>query len=252
MPLHPPVLSVVPARMGSSRFPGKPLALINGKPMIFYVLENCINSSFSSQAVVATPDQEIYDAVASSFSEDHVIYTSSAHERASDRAAEALILLERKYQTTYDIVNMVQGDEPCISPSSIDRAISCLFDDPNVSVVNLASRILSESDIHSLNTIKLVVDINSNAIYFSRSPIPSNTRQEDVSYYKQVCCIPFRRESLLFFNELPETNLEKAESVDMLRLIENNIPIKICRIDELSHPVDTPSDLEIVESILSR
>jgi 3-deoxy-manno-octulosonate cytidylyltransferase (CMP-KDO synthetase) len=176
--------------------------------------------------------------------------TSATHERASDRCAEALITYEKMTGKRYDIVVMVQGDEPMITKSMIKESLIPLISDCSVEVVNLIAKIRETSDLYDPNCIKVVVDCNSDALYLSRNVIPSNTSGSDFIHYRQVCVIPFRRESLIEFNSLQPTPLELAESVDMLRLIENGRKVRMVEITEISYPVDCPKDLERVSRIL--
>ena len=175
--------------------------------------------------------------------------TSDTYERASDRCAEALIKLEKANNTRYDIVVMVQGDEPMTHPEMIAEAVQPLLDDPDVKIVNLLGVIKDAAEFEDRNCIKVVCDLKSNALYFSREPIPSRKKGvEDVPMLKQVCIIPFRRDFLLEYNQMEQTPLEIIESVDMNRLLENGIKIKMVLRDEETYSVDTKADLENVNS----
>ena len=180
------VLALIPARMGSSRFPGKPLAPINGKPMIQHVFENVQSSRALFHTYVATCDREIYDFVQSH--NGRAVMTSSSHERASDRCAEALVALESMNTLTYDIVVMVQGDEPMVTADMIDVSLAPLLENPSIDVVNLYSPITS-SEASNPNVIKVVMDRNLNALYFSRQVIPWYSEIQHPDYCKQVCII---------------------------------------------------------------
>ena len=238
------IVAVIPARMGSSRFPGKPLAPILGRPMIEHVYHRVAMCKTLDAVYVATCDEEIRQAVEGFGGK--AIMTSPAHQRASDRTAEAAESL------TADIVVMVQGDEPMTVPDMVDAAVSPMLDDPDVHCVNLAKRITSEDEYRDPNTIKVVMDGRGDALYFSREPIPT-PRQigiEKIPIFKQVCIIPFRREALLMYARLEPTPLELAESVDMLRFLEHGYRVRLVETDVASHAVDTPADLALVESLM--
>ena len=240
------IVAVIPARMGSSRFPGKPLAPILGSPMIEHVYHRTAQCKKLESVYVATCDEEIRQAVERFGGQ--VIMTSASHERASDRVAEAAQGLAA------DIVVMVQGDEPMVIPEMIDSAVAPMLDDPNIRCVNLAKPIDSEEEYRDPNTIKVVMDRNGDALYFSREPVPT-LRILDFSkipVFKQVCIIPFRRDALLEFARLEPTPLEQAESVDMLRFLEHGYRVRLVPTDVTSHAVDTPADLALVESVMAQ
>ncbi|PYS15203.1 MAG: 3-deoxy-manno-octulosonate cytidylyltransferase [Acidobacteria bacterium] len=229
---------IIPARMGSTRFPGKPLAPICGRPMIEHVYRRCRLNRSLDATYVATCDREI--AQATEAFGGGVIMTSSSHERASDRVAEAA---ER---TNADVIVMVQGDEPMIHPEMIDRAVDPLRKDLTIVCTNLAAPIRSMKEMMDPNTIKVVTAKNGDALYFSRQPIPSRTSNG----LKQVCVIPFRRNFLFQYKTLEPTHLEIAESVDMLRILEHGFKVRMVITDYETHSVDTPADLALVERLL--
>lgn len=178
-----------------------------------------------------------------------VLMTSAAHERASDRVAEAAERIEA------DIVVMVQGDEPMITPSMIVDAITPMLQDSSVLCVNLASRIVNQEEYLDRNTIKVVMNLSGDALYFSRSPIPAidfsiDSGQGRPPVFKQVCVIPFRRDFLREFARLPPTPLEQAESIDMLRVIEHGQSVRLVETTSATHAVDTPEDLRLVETLM--
>ena len=194
---------------------------------------------------VATCDKEIYEYVHSVGGK--AIMTSDSHERASDRTAEAMTFIENENGEKVDIVVMVQGDEPMIQPSMIEESLAP-FNDSSVEVVNLMSNIASIQEFEDPNEGKVVVDKSSDAIYFSREAIPSRKKGiDDVPMLKQVCIIPFRRDYLLKFNSMNETNLEVIESVDMMRILENGEKVRMVMTDCMSFSVDTLDDLKKVE-----
>lgn len=232
--------------MGSSRFPGKPLAHILGRPMIEHVYHRTAASKSLDKVYVATCDDEIKQAV-ESFG-GNVIMTSDKHQRASDRVAEAAEGLSA------DIIVMVQGDEPMLIPEMVDAAVAPILKDSSIVCVNLAKRIESEVEYRDPNTIKVVMDRMGDALYFSRQAIPTDRIQEFGKFpvFKQVCIIPFERDFLLKYAALEPTPLELAESVDMMRCLEHSYDVRLVETDVSSHAVDTPDDLRMVESIMAK
>ena len=239
------VIAVIPARMGSSRFPGKPLAPLLGRPMVEHVYRRTAACPLLDDVVVATCDQEIYDAV-EGFG-GRAVMTSPKHERASDRVAEAA---ERE---DADIIVMVQGDEPMIRPEMVTDAVTPLLHDNAVECVNLAAPIRTIEEARDPNTIKVVIAHNGDALFFSREPIPTlhNRSFTPGQWFKQVCVIPFRRESLARFAALPPTTLEIAESIDMLRFLQHGVAVRMVPTEFDTHAVDTVEDLVHVERLLA-
>ena len=241
------ILALIPARMGSSRFPGKPMAKILGKPMIGHVYERVSKCDLLIKTVVATCDQEILEYIESIGGE--AVMTSDHHERASDRCAEALGYLEKRNRIKYDIIVMVQGDEPMTYPNMITEAVAPMLDDPGILVTNLLGNIENIEEFEDRNCIKVVCDLNSDALYFSREPIPTR-KFGNVPMKKQVCIIPFRRDFLLKYTKLEPTPLEIVESVDMMRVLENGLKVHMVPTKYQTHAVDTPSDLHKVEWLM--
>jgi 3-deoxy-manno-octulosonate cytidylyltransferase (CMP-KDO synthetase) len=242
------ILAIIPARMGSSRFPGKPMAEILGKPMIGHVYDRVIQCDLLSKTVVATCDQEIVDYIESIGG--HAVMTSDQHERASDRCAEALGYLEEDDAVQYDIIVMVQGDEPMTHPDMIKEALQPMLGNPEICVTNLLADIESVDEFEDRNCIKVVCDLQSNALYFSREPIPTRVRDEKIQMSKQVCVIPFRRDFLLEYIQLEPTPLEIAESVDMMRVLEHGLKVHMVPTNHKTNAVDTPDDLKKVERLM--
>jgi 3-deoxy-manno-octulosonate cytidylyltransferase (CMP-KDO synthetase) len=239
------VVCIIPARMGSSRFPGKPLAAILGKPMIEHVYRRCRLNASLADVYVATCDSEI--ASATEQFGGKAILTSPSHERASDRVAEAA---ER---SDADVILMVQGDEPLIRPEMIDLSLQPFRNgDDSVLCTNLAAPIRTEEEFRDPNTIKVAIALNGDALYFSRQPIPSNALVsfDRLSVLKQVCIIPFRRDFLRTYQALEPTPLEIAESIDMLRALEHGYRVRMVRTEYATHAVDTLADLALVEKLL--
>jgi 3-deoxy-manno-octulosonate cytidylyltransferase (CMP-KDO synthetase) len=237
-------VAVIPARMGSSRFPGKPLAPIGGRPMVEHVYKRVALAEAIDGVYVATCDDEI--ARATETFGGRAIMTSTRHERASDRVAEAAESLDA------EIVVMVQGDEPLTTPRMIEEAVRPLHDDPGVACTNLIARIRTDEEFHDPNTIKVVRDREKRALFMSREPIPTarGTELGQIEAWKQVCVIPFRREALFDFAALPPTPLEAAESIDMLRFLEHGRHVHLVETEAGTQAVDTPDDLEVVEALM--
>jgi len=243
------IIGIIPARMGSSRFPGKPLANIHGIPMIGHVYFRSKLANILDEVYVATCDQEIIDYIKSIGGK--AIMTDTSHERASDRTSEALNIIESRTEQKSDIIVMLQGDEPMILPGMIDAAVQPLLDDQSVTVSNLMANIKNIEEWKDPNEVKVVVDKQNFAIYFSREPIPSTKKySSEITAYKQVCVIPFTRDCLINYTRLAPTPLEIIESVDMNRFIENGIKIKMIETDNNTIAVDTPQDLANVERLM--
>lgn len=243
------ILALIPARMGSSRFPGKPMAPLLGKPMIGHVYERVAQNPLLTTTAVATCDPEIANYIESIGGV--AVMTGSQHERASDRCAEALEILEKKGCFRYDIVVMVQGDEPMIHPEMISEAIKPMLSDPSLKVVNLLGSIESTAEFEDRNCIKVVCDLQNNALFFSREPIPTRSKVPVVTMGKQVCIIPFRRDFLLEYTRLLPTPLEVFESVDMMRVLEHGLKVRMVPTQYNSYAVDTPADLAKVEKLMA-
>jgi 3-deoxy-manno-octulosonate cytidylyltransferase (CMP-KDO synthetase) len=234
-------IAIIPARMGSSRFPGKPMVKIHGIPMIGHCFFRTKMCNDLIETFVATCDKEIFDYIESIGGK--AIMTSVKHERASDRTAEAMVKAEKILNMKIDVVVMVQGDEPMVTPNMISDSLRPFLRNENVNVVNLMAEMSSTKEFEDPNEVKVVIDKDSNAIYFSREPIPSRKKGvENVLMLKQVCIIPFQRDYLIKFNEMQETELERVESVDMMRIIEHGEKVKMVMVTETSVSVDTEDD----------
>jgi len=243
------IIGIIPARMGSSRFPGKPLEKINGIPMIGHVYFRSKLCVHLDNVYVATCDKEIEDYMLSI--NGKVIMTKNTHERASDRTAEALLKIENETKKKIDIVVMIQGDEPMLDPEMIIESLIPLYNNEDINVVNLIAEIDNELEADDPNEIKVIKDSNNFAIYFSRSKIPYYQNKEKTKkWFKQVCIIPFRRDYLLKFNSLEQTPLEINESIDMLRILEHGEKVKLNKTYYKTYSVDTKEDLEFVEKLM--
>ena len=244
-------IGIIPARMASSRLPGKPLAPICGIPMVGHVYFRSKMSQVLDKVYIATCDQEIMEYCKSIGATG--VMTANTHERATDRSAEALTKIEKLIGKKVDIVVMIQGDEPLIVPQMIDDVITPLKEDPSVMVANLMAPLKNQDEFEDPNEVKVVVDQHGFALYFSREPIPSIKKGgQKIPMMRQLCIIPFRRDFLLTFNNLPPTPLEIIESIDMLRLLEHGYKVKIVPTQADSYSVDTPEDLEKVERLMQK
>lgn len=243
------VIGIIPARMESSRYPGKPLAKIHGVPMVGHCYLRSKMCPLLDEVYVATCNQEVVDYVRSIGGEG--IMTANTHERASDRAAEAMLKAEGMTGKRTDIVVMIQGDEPMLTPEMLTEAVAPMKADPSIQVINLVGDITTRADHDDPNEVKVVVDQQGNALYFSREPIPSWKKgAKKLPMKKQICIIPFRRDYLLKFNSLPQTPLEIAESVDMLRVLEHGDKVRMVPTTVETYSVDTPEDLRDVEEAM--
>jgi len=237
-------IGVIPARMASSRFPGKPLAEIAGRPMLEHCWRGASQSGLLDQVLVATCDAEIREwAQGAGIG---CVMTSDSHERATDRVVEAAAAIEA------ETVVLIQGDEPLVTGAMVDAALEPVLGG-RAACTNLVRRIEDEQDFANPNTIKVVADRDGRALYFSRSPVPSLAQAPFGSppALKQVCVFGFARPTLLEFSELEPTPLEVAESIDMLRYLEHGRHVHLVETDELTHAVDVPSDIQVVESMLA-
>lgn len=241
------IIGIIPARLASSRLPNKPMADILGMPMIGHVYFRSKMSEIFDEVYVATCDEEIYNYISEIGGKS--VMTADTHERASDRTAEALLKIEKESGTKVDIVVMIQGDEPMITPEMINAAVQPLLEDNSLNITNLMEAMQTREEHEDPAEVKVVVDKKSNALYFSREPIPSRKKgASSIPMLKQVCIIPFRRDFLLEYNSMEQTPLEIIESVDMNRLLENGIPIRMVMRSEETFSVDTIADLNNVNN----
>jgi 3-deoxy-manno-octulosonate cytidylyltransferase (CMP-KDO synthetase) len=243
------IIAIIPARMGSSRFPGKPMALLQGIPMIGHVYLRTRMCPLLTETYVATCDREIFDYIAGIGGQ--AVMTADTHERASDRTAEALLKIEAATGRRGDIAVMVQGDEPMVTPGMLEQALVPLLADSSLKIVNLMAPIRTTREFEDVNEVKVVVDLNGRALYFSREPIPSRKKGvAEVPMLRQLGLILFRRDFLLKFNSLPPTPLEQIESVDMLRLLEHGERVQMVLTEMETLGVDTPEDLQVANAMM--
>jgi 3-deoxy-manno-octulosonate cytidylyltransferase (CMP-KDO synthetase) len=240
------ILGIIPARFASSRFPGKPLADINGRSMILRVCDQARLSEVFREVLVATDDDRIFNHVKSAGFK--VVMTSAAHRSGTDRCLEALEIWEREHGFRYDHVINIQGDEPFIQPDQI-RKVAALLATGNAGIATLAKLIVQSEEIFNPNVVKVVFDRNMNALYFSRLPIPYLRETNEISWteklahYKHIGIYGFNTAALKEACRLPEGRLEKQESLEQLRWLEHGMPIKLYLTVSESVSIDTPEDL---------
>lgn len=242
------VLGVIPVRMAATRFPGKPLAPLLGMPMVGHCYHRTRMAVGSDACYVATCDQVIADYVKDIGG--RCVMTSDKHTRASTRTAEAFEAVERETGEEIDVVVMVQGDEPLVQPGLISDLLPH-FEDPTVEIVNAMTEATDDGQFRDPNNVKVVVNRTGDALYFSREPIPSPWKGSGkVPRYIQTGIIAFRRDALLAFNRAPETGLEQAESIDMLRVLEAGGKVRMTLAYARLISVDTQEDLRAAEAAL--
>jgi 3-deoxy-manno-octulosonate cytidylyltransferase (CMP-KDO synthetase) len=243
---RPTIIAVIPARYASTRFPGKPLALIKGRPMIQWVYERTKGSSLLGRVIVATDDERILRTVRD-FGGDAMM-TSPSHATGTDRIAEVARTL------TCDIVVNVQGDEPLMQAAMIDEAVRPLVDDPTIPMGTLAKRITDRREAVDPNVVKVVFDEKGFVLYFSRAPIPWDRDRWagtgspgdlpiDGMHYKHIGLYVYRRDFLLAFASMPQSRLETVEKLEQLRALERGHRIKVVVTEQESFGVDIPDDL---------
>ncbi len=240
------IIGIIPARYGSTRFPGKPLAMIHGKSMIQRVFEQAKKANKLSEVIVASDNQRIIDHVKSF--DGLVLLTSDKHRSGTERCSEALTILESELNKIDAVIN-IQGDEPFISPDQINNIADCFIKNKNISISTLATRITSTEELNDTGVVKIIFDKNHKAIYFSRRSIPyvkenEKNWNEDYGFYKHIGIYGYKSETLKEITLLPTSSLEKAESLEQLRWLQNGYDIHICISDIDSYSIDTPSDLQ--------
>ena len=233
------VFGIIPARYASSRFPGKPLALINGKPMVQWVYER-VQSSEVRELAVATDDERIADCVRGFGG--RVAMTSPDHASGTDRCGEAALAMQ---PNDNDVVINIQGDEPLISPKEI-HLLASSFEDPSVQIATLVNPFNDNKLLHDPNVVKVVKAKNGNVLYFSRLPIPylRDGATSPKSYYRHIGIYAYRYGVLKQIVQLPTSELENSEKLEQLRWLENGYTIRALECDYQGIGVDTPEDLE--------
>lgn len=244
------VLAVIPARYQSSRFPGKPLVHIGGRSMIQRVYDQVKTTSLIDKVVVATDHQAIFTHLKSTNRD--VMMTSEAHQSGTDRVAEVA-----KQYDSFDVIINVQGDEPFIQQEQISTVVRPFMENVETQITTLAKSIENQALLFNPNVVKVIFNAQHSAIYFSRHPLPY-LRDIDQShwlthhnFYQHIGLYGFRRDTLLAITKLPQSNLEKAESLEQLRWLEHQYPIQIAFTDTPSYGIDTPEDLERVKQLFN-
>ncbi len=247
-------LVVIPARYASTRFPGKPLALLGGKPIVQWVWERV--QSLGADAMIATDDGRIADMAEQQF-DANVMLTSTDCQSGTDRCGEVLKRLRDEAGRHYDVVLNVQGDEPFVDPDQL-QALTAAFDDPSVQIATLRTRIHATDELLSPNNVKVVCSDCGNALYFSRQPIPyrRDAAQErwltEGAYYKHVGLYAYRAEVLERLCQLPVAELEASEKLEQLRWLAAGYTIRVIDTPHANIGIDTPQDLAEAEQILNR
>ncbi|MGD8413588.1 MAG: 3-deoxy-manno-octulosonate cytidylyltransferase [Candidatus Latescibacterota bacterium] len=240
-----PFLVVLPARYGSTRFPGKPLAEISGRPLIEWVYRRASGIVGAGEVLVATDDRRIAEVV-ESFG-GNVRMTGSDHATGTDRVAEVAAKSE------FPIVVNLQGDEPVFDPSAVTSMVDALASDPAADIATACHPVESPEEFNNPNIVKVVFDGSGRALYFSRSPIPSGAGASGpAKAYRHVGIYAYRKESLLRFTSLERSALEKSEKLEQLRALENGMTIRVVVTGQPTFGVDVPEDVKKVEKELSR
>lgn len=238
------VLGIIPARFQSSRFPGKPLAMIGSKAMIQRVYEQA--SKAFDDVAVATDDDRIFQKVISF--NGKAVMTSESHQSGTDRTAEAALTYQLNAKKTFDVVVNIQGDEPFIRPQQLQQ-LAATFEDPSVQIATLVKKIETEEELFNENAVKVVKNAQNGALYFSRFPIPfmrGADKKDWVkkhTYFKHIGVYAYRYSVLQEITKLPQSSLELSEKLEQNRWLENGYKIKVSETDFQSLAVDTPEDL---------
>lgn len=241
------IIGIVPARYESSRFPGKPLADICGKPMIWWVYQQCKKVDDFDEVYVATDDKRIFDACESL--NVKAIMTSTEHRTGTDRIGE----VARKIPA--DLIINIQGDEPLLEPETIKAAITPFYSNPDLKITNLMTKIYDPVDAVNFTVPKVITNKDGIGIYLTRATAPYPKGSIDYSYYKQVCVYGFKPEALKFYcdygHKYGKAKIEAIEDIEILRFIENGYKVQYIEVDSDTVAVDTQKDLEKVRSIVA-
>jgi 3-deoxy-manno-octulosonate cytidylyltransferase (CMP-KDO synthetase) len=242
------IVGIIPARYASTRFPGKLLKLLLGKSVLQRTYERACGSKVLDRIIIATDDQRIYDH-ASAFC-PHVVMTSKNCATGTDRLAE--VVENTTLCDDASIIVNVQGDEPCLNPLVIDAISQRLQEDPTASMSTAVVKLKNREEALPTSLVKCVMDQNSNALYFSRSPIPFLQKDITTTYYGHLGIYAFRKDFILKYHTLPATPLQIAEDLEQLKVLEHGYHIKVAIVDDVALGVDTPEDLKKVEEILCK
>ena len=241
------IIGVIPARYKSSRFPGKPLADLCGKPMIWWVYQQCRKVEDFNAVYVATDDEKIFDACTKLGIQ--AVMTSEDHRTGTDRIGEVA------QKVPADLIVNIQGDEPLLEPSTIKAAIEPFYSNPDLQVSNLMTRIKDPVDVVNFTVPKVITNREGIGVYLTRATAPYPKGSIDYSYYKQVCVYGFRPEALQFYcgygKRYGKAKAEAVEDIEILRFIENGYKVQYIEVDSETVAVDTPNDLEKVRSIVA-
>lgn len=236
------IVGIIPARYESTRFPGKPLALICGKPMIYWVYQQVLKVEGLDDVMVATDSGKI-QAECEKYG-IKVVMTSSTHETGTDRLGEVAKKIEA------DLYINIQGDEPMIEPDTIQSVIDYFKKNPETKIINTKTLLRSDDDVNSNTIVKVVSADNGDGLYLSRAPIPYPKKGQAVEYYKHLGLYGISRDALLFFSGAERTTIEKIEDIEMMRFLENGYRIKFITVKSSTIGVDRPEDIEKVEKAL--
>lgn len=241
------IIGVIPARYKSSRFPGKPLADICGKPMIWWVYQQCMKVEDFDEVYVATDDEKIFNTC-----EElgvRVIMTSDTHRTGTDRIGE----VARKIEA--DLIVNIQGDEPLLEPSTIKAAITPFYTNPDLQISNLMTKIIDPVEVVNFTVPKVITNKDGIGIYLTRSAAPYPKGKIDYTYYKQVCVYGFKPQALQFYCDYGmkygKAKIEEIEDIEILRFIENGYKVQYIEVDSDTVAVDTQNDLEKVRAIVA-
>lgn len=239
------IVGLIPARMASSRFPGKPMLDLMGLPMIEHVYRRSCMSKLLDDVFVATCDQEIFDHIIASGGK--AIMTSTTHEMCMDRIVEA------SQHVDADVYVIIQGDEPLITPAMIDESVKTLLADPSCGCATLAQKMTANEDVHDPNRVKMVWNANNEVLYISREAVPSAQKsKKPIDYYKMICVYAFSKKMLQKFSTWPISYLEEIESIDMLRIVENAEKLRVGVVECDLYNIDVPEDVPRVVEFLSK
>jgi 3-deoxy-manno-octulosonate cytidylyltransferase (CMP-KDO synthetase) len=238
-------VGIIPARWTSTRFPGKPLHLIVGKPLLQHVWEQCGKAKNLDSVIIATEDMRIAEAAFDWGAE--VALTSPRHQSGTDRVAEVA-----RNAKQFAFVIDIQGDEPLIAPSLIDRLIEKLRSDRKIDIVTAAHPFENPGDAFSPHQVKAIVDARGRALYFSRAAVPFPRNPANIKYLRHQGIYGFRRDALLQFVKWKRGPLERAESLEQLRALENGVNVHVLLTKHGSRGVDTPADAEALQQKLAR
>lgn len=237
------IACIIPSRIGSTRMPRKPLALINGKPMVQMVYENACRCKILTKVIVATDSEEIADVIHAI--DGNVVMTDPDLPTGSDRVAAVAADLPEM-----EVIINLQGDEPFIKPSMLEQLVSPYLAGEMPEMTTLAYELDMESDYNDPGIVKVIIDLNGNAIYFSRSPIPFFRQQVKVPVYHHIGLYAYKRDFLLKYRKLTHTPLEKAELLEQLRAIEHGYKIRVCLTEDRTLEINTPEEFERAQKFL--